>query len=198
PAGAEALPVDGAYERMAEAGFGYGPVFRGLRAAWRRGDELFAEVALPEDVETDGFGVHPALLDAAMHAAIVDAGSDDTVVPFAWTGAALRAVGASSVRVRLLRLDGGGLRLDLADPAGDPVLTVASVKGRAVSAEQLGSADPLYAVEWSELPAAPAAGTEWTAWDALPAEGPAPETVVLDCATLVAPGGDVPAAVREV
>ncbi|MEE1781475.1 hypothetical protein PUR71_00740, partial [Streptomyces sp. SP17BM10] len=47
-------------------------------------------------------------------------------------------------------------------------------------------------------PAAPAAGTEWTAWDALPAEGPAPETVVLDCATLVAPGGDVPAAVREV
>ncbi|MEE1781407.1 polyketide synthase dehydratase domain-containing protein, partial [Streptomyces sp. SP17BM10] len=47
PAGAEALPVDGAYERMAEAGFGYGPVFRGLRAAWRRGDELFAEVALP-------------------------------------------------------------------------------------------------------------------------------------------------------
>ncbi|MFJ9847690.1 beta-ketoacyl synthase N-terminal-like domain-containing protein, partial [Kitasatospora sp. NPDC101155] len=196
PVGAEPLPVEGAYERMAESGFGYGHAFQGLRAAWRRGDELFAEVVLPEGVEADGFGVHPALLDAAMHVAIVDAGSDDTVVPFAWTGAALRTVGASAVRVRLVRLDGGGLRLDLADPAGGPVLTVASVKGRAVSAGQLGSADPLYAVEWSELPTAPDA--EWMSWDALPAEGPAPETVVLDCAAVAAPGDDVPAAVREV
>ncbi|MFJ3221692.1 beta-ketoacyl synthase N-terminal-like domain-containing protein, partial [Kitasatospora sp. NPDC086801] len=122
PADAEALPVEGAYERMAEAGFGYGHAFQGLRAAWRRGNELFADVELPEDVETDGFGVHPALLDAAMHVAIVDAGSDDTVIPFAWTGAALRAVGASAVRVRIVRLGDGGLRLDLADPAGGPVL----------------------------------------------------------------------------
>ncbi|WP_188307786.1 type I polyketide synthase, partial [Streptomyces sp. CBMA123] len=198
PADAEPMPVEGAYERMAEAGFGYGHAFRNLRTAWRRGNELFAEVALPEGVAADGFGVHPALLDAAMHVAIVDAGSDDTVVPFAWTGAALRAVGASAVRVRLVRLDGGGLRLDLADPAGGPVLTVASVRGRAVSAAQLGSADPLYAVEWSELPAGPDAGTEWTAWDDLSAEGPAPETVVLDCAAVAAPAGDVPAAVRAV
>ncbi|MEU8517947.1 polyketide synthase dehydratase domain-containing protein, partial [Kitasatospora sp. NPDC048722] len=198
PVGAEPLPVDGAYERMAEAGFGYGHAFRGLRAAWRRGDELFADVELPEGVAADGFGVHPALLDAAMHVAIVDTGSDDTVVPFAWTGAALRAVGASAVRVRIVRLDGGGLRLDLADPAGGPVLTVASVKGRAVSAEHLGSADPLYAVEWSELPASQDAGAEWTVWDALPAEGPAPATVVLDCSAVPTPDGDVPVAVREV
>ncbi|MEU8928097.1 SDR family NAD(P)-dependent oxidoreductase, partial [Kitasatospora sp. NPDC048545] len=195
PVDAEPLPVEGAYERMAEAGFGYGHAFRGLRAAWRRGDELFAEVELPEEVEADGFGVHPALLDAAMHVAIVDAGSDDTVVPFAWTGAALRAVGASEVRVRIVRLDGGGLRLDLADPAGGPVLTVASVTGRAVSAEQLGSVDPVYAVEWAALPAAPDTDTEWTDWDALPAEGPAPETVVLDCGAF-ASSEDVPSGVR--
>ncbi|MGA5824235.1 SDR family NAD(P)-dependent oxidoreductase, partial [Kitasatospora sp. NPDC094028] len=197
PADAEQLPVEGAYERMAESGFGYGHAFQGLRAAWRRGNELFADVELPEDVKADGFGVHPALLDAAMHVAIVDAASDDTVVPVAWTGAALRAVGASAVRVRLVRLDGGGLRLDLADPAGGPVLTVASVKGRPVSAEQLASADPLYAVEWSELPTTQSVGTEWTAWDALPAEGAAPETVVLDCGAF-ATACDVPAAVREV
>ncbi|MEV7028245.1 polyketide synthase dehydratase domain-containing protein, partial [Kitasatospora sp. NPDC093558] len=194
PADAEPLTVEGAYERMAEAGFGYGPVFQGLRAAWRRGDELFAEVALPESVEADGFGVHPALLDAAMHAAILAGGGErETMIPFAWTGVTLSAVGASVVRVRLVRLDGGALRLDLADPAGGPVLTVASVKGRAVSAEQLGSADPLYAVEWSELSAA--AGADWTAWEALPAEGPAPETVVLDCDAF-ATAADVPDAVR--
>ena len=41
--------MDGFYERLAERGFAYGPVFRGLRAVWRRGDEVFAEVGLPEE-----------------------------------------------------------------------------------------------------------------------------------------------------
>ncbi|MFF9765019.1 acyltransferase domain-containing protein, partial [Streptomyces caelestis] len=44
PVGAEVVPVEGAYEVFRERGYGYGPVFRGLRAAWRRGEELFAEV----------------------------------------------------------------------------------------------------------------------------------------------------------
>ncbi|MEK8170191.1 polyketide synthase dehydratase domain-containing protein [Streptomyces sp. M19] len=48
-------------------GYGFGPAFQGLRAAWRRGDELFAEVTLAEEYATDGFGLHPALLDAALH-----------------------------------------------------------------------------------------------------------------------------------
>ena len=44
PEGAEPLDVDGLYDRLAELGFGYGPAFQGVTAAWRRGDELFAEV----------------------------------------------------------------------------------------------------------------------------------------------------------
>ncbi|MFJ2582987.1 type I polyketide synthase, partial [Kitasatospora aureofaciens] len=196
PAGAEPVPVEGAYERMAEAGFGYGPVFQGLRAVWRRGDELFADVALPEGVEADGFGVHPALLDAAMHAAILAGGDRETMIPFAWTGVSLSAVGASAVRVRLTRLGDGGLRLDLADATGGPVLSVASMVGRAVSAEQLGSADPLYAIEWSELPDSPATGHAWEHWeDVSRSAEPVPDLVVLDCGALVAPA-DVPGGVR--
>uniref|UniRef100_UPI0035E441B6 type I polyketide synthase n=1 Tax=Lentzea indica TaxID=2604800 RepID=UPI0035E441B6 len=68
PAGAEAVQVEGVYERFAELGFDYGHAFRGLRAAWKLGDQVFAEVALPEDVTVAGFGLHPALLDAALHA----------------------------------------------------------------------------------------------------------------------------------
>ncbi|WP_229876533.1 polyketide synthase dehydratase domain-containing protein, partial [Streptomyces griseoloalbus] len=73
PVGAEVVPVEGAYEVFRERGYGYGPVFQGLRAAWRRGEELFAEVALPRESvgEAGGFGLHPALLDASMHAAIL-------------------------------------------------------------------------------------------------------------------------------
>ncbi|MER6178913.1 acyltransferase domain-containing protein, partial [Streptosporangium sp. NPDC001681] len=41
PAGAAEVEVAGAYERLAEIGYGYGPAFQALRAAWRRGQELF-------------------------------------------------------------------------------------------------------------------------------------------------------------
>ena len=37
PAGAVPVDVDGLYDVMAGAGYGYGPAFRGLRAAWLDG-----------------------------------------------------------------------------------------------------------------------------------------------------------------
>ena len=72
PEGAEAVQVDDLYDRLTERGFEYGPAFQGLQAAWRRGDELFAEVALSEEQRDQAscFGVHPALLDAAFHAGL--------------------------------------------------------------------------------------------------------------------------------
>ena len=50
PPAAEALELVGAYERLAATGLGYGPEFQGLTGLWRRGDELFAEVQLPEEL----------------------------------------------------------------------------------------------------------------------------------------------------
>jgi acyl transferase domain-containing protein/NADP-dependent 3-hydroxy acid dehydrogenase YdfG/acyl carrier protein len=70
PADAVAIDVEGVYDALAEAGLAYGPVFQGLRAAWRRGAEMFADVALDVESEAEAgrFGLHPALLDAALHA----------------------------------------------------------------------------------------------------------------------------------
>ena len=54
---------------LAARGYEYGPAFRGLTALWRRGDEFFAEVTLPQSGRRcRRFGVHPVLLDAALHA----------------------------------------------------------------------------------------------------------------------------------
>ncbi|WP_240667684.1 type I polyketide synthase [Streptomyces luteoverticillatus] len=205
PAGAEPVLLDGAYEALREHGYGYGPVFQGLRAAWRVGDELFAEVALPEGTDGGAFGLHPALLDAAMHAAIfVGAGDGETRIPFAWTDVALHAVGASAVRVRLSRLDGGGLALAVADTTGRPVLSVGSMVGRPVSAEQLdagdGPGESLYGIEWSGAAVADgAAAVSWALWDeAMDAEsGAVPDVVVLDCGAVTSEG-DVPGDVRAV
>ncbi|WP_369008278.1 polyketide synthase dehydratase domain-containing protein, partial [Streptomyces sp. PT12] len=77
-----AVDLGGFYE-----GLEYGPAFQGLRAAWRRGDEVFAEVAVDE---VAGFGLHPVLLDSALHAiGLGDYFSDTGRLPFAWSGVSL-------------------------------------------------------------------------------------------------------------
>ena len=107
PADAVAVDVADAYEQLAVRGYEYGPAFQGLQALWRCGQEIFAEIALPEDtgIEVGGMGIHPALLDAALHAAglgiwVVEP-TQALVVPFSWQGVSLHAAGASRVRARI-------------------------------------------------------------------------------------------------
>ncbi|MFJ2115614.1 SDR family NAD(P)-dependent oxidoreductase, partial [Streptomyces sp. NPDC087850] len=166
PVGAVAVGVEGCYERFEGLGFAYGPVFRGLRAVWRRGEEIFAEVSLPEGAEGEaaGFGLHPALLDSALHASLL--GSDGAGgLPFSWEGVSLYAGGASALRVRIVPAAGGsGLSLVVADTSGRLVASVDSLLVREVSHESLsGSAglvrDALFGVEWVPVSVpAPVAG----------------------------------------
>ncbi|MFQ6856379.1 polyketide synthase dehydratase domain-containing protein, partial [Streptomyces sp. 35M1] len=102
------------YDRLADQGLSYGPLFQGLRSVWRQGDDVYAEVALPEGADVDGFGVHPALLDSALHAVGLAAGVAPEAVeggspglPFAWSGVSLSAVGARVLRVRIVRSGSG-------------------------------------------------------------------------------------------
>ncbi|MGD1257525.1 SDR family NAD(P)-dependent oxidoreductase [Mycobacterium seoulense] len=142
PVGATAVDVTGAYDDLAARGYGYGPAFRGLRQVWRRGAEIFAEVEAPQQagVTVGGFGIHPVVLDAALHAlGVADQGAE-TVLPFSWQGVCLHAAGASRVRVRLAPVGKGGVSVELADPSGLPVLSVRELATRPVSAAQLSAA----------------------------------------------------------
>ncbi|MFD0350627.1 polyketide synthase dehydratase domain-containing protein [Kitasatospora aburaviensis] len=134
PAGAEPVGLDGCYRRFADLGIDYGPAFRGLRALWRRGEEVFAEVALAEEDRADAgrYGLHPALLDAALQAYAAGAEQADgpTPVPFAWHGVSVRAAGATALRVRLAPAGPDAVTVEAADPAGVPVATVASLRSR--------------------------------------------------------------------
>ncbi|MCF0083306.1 SDR family NAD(P)-dependent oxidoreductase, partial [Streptomyces lomondensis] len=171
PAGAQAVTIDALYEELADSGYEYGPLFQGLRSAWRQGGDVFAEVVLPEGADADGFGLHPALLDAALHAIGLAADGDPEAVeggvglPFAWSGVSLSAVGARMLRVRIAR-SGSGVSLLLADGTGAHVASVESLALRPVTAEQLRGAgsgdvarDALFRVEWSAV-AVPAADDE--------------------------------------
>ncbi|MFJ9950941.1 type I polyketide synthase [Kitasatospora sp. NPDC091207] len=173
PPGAERVEIgpEEFYAGLLEHDYVYGPVFRGLRAAWRRGDEVFAEIALPEEDRGSaaGYGIHPALLDAALHAkAFLSAGDERTMLPFAWNGLVLHAAGASSLRVRVAQPTPDALSLEAVDEAGGAVLTADSLVFRPVSAEQLGAAagrtggDSLFAVDWTEvLPAEATGAPSW-------------------------------------
>ncbi|MBO4272440.1 type I polyketide synthase [Microbispora triticiradicis] len=165
PPGAVAVALDDAYDRLASSGYTYGPAFRGLRAVWRRGEEVFAEVALPEDQQARAgrFAVHPALLDAALQAAVVDglsaAGEESAArLPFSWHDVTLNAAGAAALRVRLTPAGPDAVALAAYDPSGRPVATVGTLVLRPASAEQVSAGRPrddsLFTVDWT--PAGPA------------------------------------------
>ncbi|WP_435135601.1 type I polyketide synthase [Actinacidiphila sp. bgisy144] len=213
PAGAAPVDVSGVYDTLAGEGLNYGPSFRGLRAAWRQGDEVLAEVALPDELadSADSFGLHPALLDAALHTIglLPLADGSGTRLPFAWADVALHAVGAVAVRARVAPDGGGGVAVELFDEAGLPVASVGSLALREVSREQLaavsaGGEDALFGVEWvpvvggGEVGPFVVVGAEgaYADVDALLASGDdIPGTVVWECGP--ADDGAVPEAVRS-
>src|SRR5271156_1005779 len=169
PEGATPVDVADGYQRLAARGYQYGPAFQGLTALWRRGEELFAEVTLPQAAGGGGgFGVHPVLLDAALHAAAVTFDGDgvaEIALPFSWQGVSLHAAGASAVRARIAPSGASAVSVELADGLGLPVLSVASMVARPVSQQQLMAAmsgsggDRLFELVWSPAPTASHAET---------------------------------------
>ncbi|MEU5629877.1 SDR family NAD(P)-dependent oxidoreductase [Streptomyces tendae] len=209
PAGSEPVQVDDLYDSLAASGLEYGPVFQGLRAAWRSGDAVYAEIEVPEEhlADADRFGLHPALLDACLHA--VGLRDADEVehsaarLPFSWDGVALHAAGAGTLRVRITPAGSDGVALAVADATGSPVASVDTLVLREVSAAQLSAAgakahhDDLFQPGWVALtPPQVSAPPHWAEWDTLLDDRPVPEIVVLRCP----PGDDagaVHAAVRR-
>ncbi|MEV7892480.1 SDR family NAD(P)-dependent oxidoreductase, partial [Streptomyces sp. NPDC088357] len=158
PTEAQSLDIAGLYESAQASGYGYGPAFQGLRRAWRQGDEVFAEVAL--DAEHTTFGLHPALLDSALHTLLADRTDDRLLVPFAWSEVCLHASGATELRVRLTK-GGDEVTLTATDPTGQPVLSVGSLILRPIDDERLAGArqvgdGALFELDWvSPSPASP-------------------------------------------
>ncbi|HWM07841.1 MAG TPA: beta-ketoacyl synthase N-terminal-like domain-containing protein, partial [Solirubrobacteraceae bacterium] len=164
PAGAEPVDVEDVYDRLAGAGFGYGPAFQGLRAAWHRGGEVFAEVELDEGQarEAGRFGLHPALLDSALHGVFLGGleglAGEGVRLPFAWSDVRLHATaGVSALRVRLAAVD-GAIELAATDEQGQPVVSVGRLAVRPADPAALRAAvggraadDSLLGVDWIEV-----------------------------------------------
>ncbi|MGW8397488.1 type I polyketide synthase [Streptomyces lydicus] len=199
PADATPVPLARMYEDLGLQGYEYGPVFQGMRAAWRRDGEQFSEAVLPEPEAANAaaYHLHPALLDASLHGLIADAPGREgqRMQPLRWRGVSLFGTGGhASLRVHAAPAVDGGLPLTLLDASGDPVGLVESLELCPVAAGR--PADPaavargsLFAPGWEPLPE-PTAGSPtgqvpvpWDALglDALRAAAEPPEHVVVAC-----------------
>ncbi|WP_290061712.1 polyketide synthase dehydratase domain-containing protein, partial [Amycolatopsis solani] len=184
PAGASEVDLTGFYDNFAEAGFAYGPQFRGLRRVWLRDGEVFAEAELPGD-DHEEYGLHPALLDSVLHA-ITFADSVPGGLPFSWAGAELHAAGARRVRARITRAGDDSVTLDLADETGAPVLSVDALTLRAATPVESGP-ESLFRLDWQPLPGAVPEGT----WAVLGSRLAELGTAYPDLATALAAEPDV-------
>ncbi|MFF8369940.1 type I polyketide synthase [Streptomyces lydicus] len=204
PTDATPVPLARMYEDLGLQGYEHGPVFQGLRAAWRRDGEQFSEAVLPEPeaANAGAYHLHPALLDASLHGLIADAPGREgqRMQPLRWRGVSLFGTGGhASLRVHAAPAVDGGLPLTLLDASGEPVGRVESLELCPVAAGR--PADPaavargsLFAPGWEPLPeptAGPPTGQVPVPWDALGldalrAAAEPPEHVVVACPA----GGD--------
>ncbi|MEU7909428.1 acyltransferase domain-containing protein, partial [Actinoplanes sp. NPDC049118] len=189
PAGAGPVDLAGFYPGLEADGYGYGPAFRGLRRAWRRGDEIFTEVALPETASADAarYALHPALLDAVLQGSTLLEDDAATKLPFSFTGVTLFGSGAAELRCRITMTGPNSMSVLATDGTGEPVVAVEALDLRAVTADQLAgdargpAQDAMYRPEWTVAPLAAdgfrGSWTEVTGLDDL--TGDVPDVVVL-------------------
>ncbi|HEV7936669.1 MAG TPA: type I polyketide synthase [Solirubrobacteraceae bacterium] len=169
PDGAEPIELESFYDELIEVGLNYGPAFQGLTAAWRCDRQLFAEVKLGQSQadEAARFCMHPALLDAALHPALLGLrdglDSGQLQLPFSLSEVRLYQGGARMLRVRIGGMGEHGSSLTAFDENGAPVLSVASLVGRALDQSKLHASlrageDLLFQQEWVQVPLEPTSG----------------------------------------
>ena len=147
PAGSVAVEVDGLYQHAAEAGL----LYKAMRSAasaqiyQRVIVELFAQVELPETTDAQkraGFGLHPALLGAALHALLTAQTAGCGHCAFLLCGAVCtcRRGALGAMRVCGFVPDGkAAISMLLADAAGAPIGAVQALYSRPAGASQIRS-----------------------------------------------------------
>ncbi|GAA2997056.1 polyketide synthase 7 [Actinokineospora diospyrosa] len=135
------IDLDRLYRGLDDRGYHYGPAWRALRRAWHGADGfLYAETSVGEK----DFGVHPALLDAALHVL----GDTDLAdgLPHTFTRVRCPQPGARELRVRIAV--SAGVEVVAADSEGRTALVIESLSLRG-SPLTLPRDSGLFRLEWA-------------------------------------------------
>ncbi|MET8979301.1 type I polyketide synthase [Streptomyces sp. NPDC004539] len=156
PADAEEIEVD--YASPAERGYEFGPAFRAVHRLWRRGEELFAELRLPEEAPGGftGTGLHPVLVDAALHTRVLAEPQPDghVALPFAWHDVWTGDGHATHAYAHVTPVGRDESAVTVTTGEGEPLFR-AILATREVALSDLAGAvptDAVYRTRWTELP----------------------------------------------
>ncbi|MET9701326.1 SDR family NAD(P)-dependent oxidoreductase, partial [Streptomyces sp. NPDC006529] len=159
PVGAEEVATEEVYDRLMAAGLYHGPALKVLDGVWVRGDEVFAQARLADELgaAANGFALHPALLDAVGQAL----GATGTVgrEPAAWRGIRLHATGADALRLRITTAGADTVSVALADGQGAPLASIGALVMRELDIDRFaavpaadGVHDSLFRLDWVRTP----------------------------------------------
>lgn len=152
--------VSRAYAALASAGIAFGPSFQRVRAVWRphpegqNNSELRAYLD-PHQAQKQVYALHPALLDAALHAPLLaapDAAAGKIRLPFLLRGVRISAAsGTGAVMARIRELGEDRFSVTLTDKStGALVAEVSEVVTRAWKGPPAAGSTTgdLYHLEW--------------------------------------------------
>ncbi|MFE9664880.1 SDR family NAD(P)-dependent oxidoreductase, partial [Streptomyces sp. NPDC005955] len=176
PRGADPLSVEELYTRMADIGYDYGPLFQGVVGAWQDGDDVYVDLAFPDEAGADDFGIHPGLFDSAVQSSLFGEKPDDTLVmPFSWNGVQLHRTGVSRARARLTPVGEAAFSIVIVDEQGELVLSMDKLVFRPVDQAQLKRAataqGSLYQLDWTPVTVTQAQSARVAVLGGLPLEG---------------------------
>ncbi|WP_456237922.1 type I polyketide synthase [Nocardia terrae] len=186
PADAESVDPEWIPAQVARvAGLEYGASFIGLHGAWRRGDTIFSEVTLNSETPSDGFRLHPALFDMALHAGLVcliwnEEKSDpaEGKLLFRWGASRFHTTAkVTSLRVMAVQRGAETISVVAVDQDGNPVVSVDEVVMRSYDVEQFGATlsggqAARYGLRWTAIE--PSAGFIPTGGMAVLGDAPVP------------------------
>ena len=179
PPDGDPIDVAALYQDLHELGYGYGPTFQGINAAWHVDGDVWARVALPEAAVSSAirYGLHPALLDSSMHSLLLTQRlkaqvGDDVFVPFEAERLSVWKDGLAEVWVKVAEFEMGEgefwASLDLYDTSGEHVGRLQRLHARRIdraALRRLASAGIdrfLFRTEWLPVEAPEAAfGGTW-------------------------------------
>jgi len=161
------IAPDHFYAALRSIGLDYGASFRGICELRQGQAAAVSRVRLPAVVAPDGYGIHPAFLDACLHAfpAVLDQNgrgrrdSDTTYLPVSierarvYRDTAVEATVSTVLRPETKQQRGPIVDIRVVDEAGRPIATVEGLSLRPLRADRLGEDDSsdapaLYHVQW--------------------------------------------------
>ncbi|KAG8162803.1 hypothetical protein KVR01_007281 [Diaporthe batatas] len=149
------IDVTKAYGILAGAGIKYGPSFQSVRSVWRESqDELGVHIE-PYPSQSRMYALHPALLDAAIHATLLpepEKAAGNIRLPFLFRGVQIDDwAGSGALIARIRKQDENRFSLHLTKKATRKLVAVISeVVTRPWSAAESAAGD-LYRLQWDRF-----------------------------------------------